>query len=388
MVQVPIALAWEPARRRETSMKTRLACGLVFALFVVGCSSDTVDEAGSASDDAGTAGRVASGGKTSVGGKSGSGGRTYATAGSTGTPRAGQAGLVGTEDFGGMPGVAGSTSAAGAAVNGGATVTNGGATVTNGGVAPSVAGATSIAGTSSVVTAGGNVSTGGVASVSGAPATGGINATGGIVAVAGAHATGGTPLTAGGASAAAGASSAATGGATLAGAGTTGVGGIAATGGSVTVAGAPSAGGACATTYYRDADNDTWGSAESSCTAGAGWVTRTGDCNDANADVHPEQGETFAEPYTAANGTASFDYNCDGTETRANGTQVSDGACASSGMGNSCVGDGYLSVEPARIGTDLNQLCGSTRYLVCARSQQVCVGAISTDGTHEAVRCR
>jgi hypothetical protein len=98
--------------------------------------------------------------------------------------------------------------------------------------------------------------------------------------------------------------------------------------------------------------------------------------------------ETFAVAYTATDGTSSFDYNCDREETVAGGTQVSTGECVASGSGNACTGDGYLAVVPERTGTDLNQVCGSMRYLVCSRSAQICISAISTDGTYEAARCR
>lgn len=93
-------------------------------------------------------------------------------------------------------------------------------------------------------------------------------------------------------------------------------------------------------------------------------------------------------PYVARDGIQNSDYNCDGVETIAGGTQTSTGACETTGLGNACSGDGYLPVEPARTGTNLNQLCGSMRYLVCARSQQVCIGAASTDGTYVAAKCR
>lgn len=211
-----------------------------------------------------------------------------------------------------------------------------------------------------------------------------------IVADAGAPSTGGIPTTS--ALATGGASTtdvAATGGVATTGGtsgelGTSGAGGLVATSGASTGAAA----GSCAVAYYRDVDGDTWGAGESSCTGGAGWVTRTGDCHDGNANVFPEQTTTFAESYLANNGAQSFDYNCDGSETIAGGTQVSTGACETAGLGNACSGDGYLPVEPARSGTNANQLCGSMRYLVCARSQQVCIGAVSTDGTYEAARCK
>jgi hypothetical protein len=169
--------------------------------------------------------------------------------------------------------------------------------------------------------------------------------------------------------------------------GATGVaaGGTIAAGGATAVATAGSA--PCSVTYYRDADADSWGSAETSCTGGTGWVNRTGDCNDLNAEVFPNQTKDFDKSYTSSAGLQSFDFNCDGLESIANGTQVSTGACTSSGLGNACAGDGYLPVEPARDGSNLNQTCGSTRYLVCSRSQQVCVGATSADGTYQAARC-
>ncbi len=162
-----------------------------------------------------------------------------------------------------------------------------------------------------------------------------------------------------------------------------------AAGGTVAAAGATAVaiGDGCPITYYRDADADSWGSAETSCIGGTGWVSRTGDCNDANADAFPNQIKDFDKPYTSSAGLQSFDFNCDGVESIANGTQVSTGACTSSGLGNACAGDGYLPVEPARDGTNLNQACGSMRYLVCSRSQQICVGATSADGSYQAARC-
>lgn len=198
-----------------------------------------------------------------------------------------------------------------------------------------------------------------------------------IVADAGAPSTGGIPTT----------SVDATGGVATSG-GASGELGISGAGGLVATGGMSTAAGSCAVVYYRDADGDTWGGSESACTGGAGWVMRTGDCHDGNANVFPEQTTTFALSYLATDGTQSFDYNCDGSETIAGGTQVSTGACETAGLGNACSGDGYLPVDPARTGTDLNQLCGSMRYLVCARSQQVCIGAVSTDGTYQAARCK
>jgi hypothetical protein len=40
------------------------------------------------------------------------------------------------------------------------------------------------------------------------------------------------------------------------------------------------------------------------------------DCNDENADVHPNQAAFFATPYTTIIGSISYDYDCDGSETK------------------------------------------------------------------------
>jgi hypothetical protein len=150
----------------------------------------------------------------------------------------------------------------------------------------------------------------------------------------------------------------------------------------------PSSSGACPIIYYRDADADSWGSTETSCTGRPGWVTRSGDCNDSNADVFPSQSVPFAAPYSNSVGLPSFDYDCDGVETLAAGIQASPGECTNAGLGNACAGDGYLPCEPARTGVNLNPICGSARYLSCSRTQQICVGATSTDGSYPAVRCK
>lgn len=176
-------------------------------------------------------------------------------------------------------------------------------------------------------------------------------------------------------------------GATTAG-GTTSTDTVTTSGGSEAAGGSVSTGGTCSTTYYRDADGDSWGGPETSCTNATGWVARTGDCNDSNALVFPNQTLSFTEAYIAADGTLRFDYDCDGVESTASGKQISTGDCQTSSAGNACTGDGYLPVEPSRTGTQLNQTCGSTRYLVCARSQLVCIGAIATDGSHEAISCK
>jgi hypothetical protein len=333
-------------------MKTQLACTFALTLLAVGCGSDETSsngEGGGMDSLAGsgttTAGRSSTGGRTGVGGQANVGGHTNAFAGNAATPGAGQASAIGGSiGEGGAVVQAGSAATSGSMAGGAASTLAGGPA--QGGT--SVAGATSTRGVGGSVTAGGATTSGGAVAIAGSTGVGGKAATGGSNAVAGAVTTGG----------------------------------------SIAAAGSGATGGTCATTYYRDADGDTWGGTQTSCVAATGWVTRTGDCNDANADVFPNQTNSFAVAYTATNGIQSFDYNCDGTETTAGGTQVSTGACLAAGSGNACTGDGYLAVDPARNAADLNQVCGSMRYLVCTRSQQVCISAISTDGTYEAARCR
>ncbi|HND33773.1 MAG TPA: MopE-related protein, partial [Myxococcota bacterium] len=60
------------------------------------------------------------------------------------------------------------------------------------------------------------------------------------------------------------------------------------------------------TTYYQDSDSDGYGSTTSQtvCDASAGYITTSGDCNDANAAISPGDAEVCAD---------SIDNNCSGT---------------------------------------------------------------------------
>jgi hypothetical protein len=148
------------------------------------------------------------------------------------------------------------------------------------------------------------------------------------------------------------------------------------------------AGGSCATNFYLDADDDGWGGDTLACSPGptGTWVTETGDCDDQNPTVYPNQQNYFAAPYNpSSGGEASFDYNCDGEEEMQGAERTSTGTCTPAAVGNSCDGTGYLPADPARVGTDLNSYCGSTRYLTCTRPQGVCT---DTESTADAVACR
>ena len=68
--------------------------------------------------------------------------------------------------------------------------------------------------------------------------------------------------------------------------------------------------------WYRDADNDTYGTASDFVceeTQPSGYVSRSGDCCDTNAQVKPNQTGWFSEPYVCPS-AESFDYNCSGEE--------------------------------------------------------------------------
>jgi hypothetical protein len=165
------------------------------------------------------------------------------------------------------------------------------------------------------------------------------------------------------------------------------------TGGSPSAGGTESGGtggaaGSCSTVYYLDADDDTWGGATTACSPGSTgtWVTRGGDCDDENADVHPGQQDFSSEAYLPSDGgEASFDYNCSGDEEMQGMNRTSTATCASAAAGNGCDGTGYLPAEPARSGDGVDPYCGSTLYLTCQRVQGVCTGS---EGTAAAATCR
>ncbi len=78
------------------------------------------------------------------------------------------------------------------------------------------------------------------------------------------------------------------------------------------------------TTYYLDADGDGYGSSASCrCAPGAGYVKQGGDCYELAPRgklVHPGQSAYFEDE----RGDGSYDYNCDGKETRKYGEYACD----------------------------------------------------------------
>ena len=71
------------------------------------------------------------------------------------------------------------------------------------------------------------------------------------------------------------------------------------------------------TTYYRDADGDTYGSSTTTtaaCSLPSGYVTNNSDCQDGNSNVRPNQTTYYTTPYTTTSGSSSYDYNCNGAQ--------------------------------------------------------------------------
>lgn len=141
--------------------------------------------------------------------------------------------------------------------------------------------------------------------------------------------------------------------------------------------------------WFRDDDGDEYGGDVSvtSCEPPAGggtWTTIGGDCDDGNADVHPEQTAYFVEPYRVTiDGSQrwSYDYDCDGAETGAEqaGKTSKNNDCnggALLGLGCPDRGNGYLPVNSARTGV-VNSYCGSTTLLVCISNLLNCDSGVA-----------
>ncbi len=105
-----------------------------------------------------------------------------------------------------------------------------------------------------------------------------------------------------------------------------------------------------ASRFYRDTDGDGFGVVDDfvdACAAPGGFVSQPFDCDDADAGVFPEEPDFHA----GARASGSFDYDCDGVETR----QIADAAAAC----DRCTAAG-------RIWQDAVPECGATgTYLDC-----------------------
>jgi hypothetical protein len=120
--------------------------------------------------------------------------------------------------------------------------------------------------------------------------------------------------------------------------------------------------------WYPDDDQDHYGRSSSpvrACPAPAGrWALVSGDCNDDDPDVHPEQREFFEISYPTADGSESFDYDCSGAE-EGNGTQAAfAGSCGL--LLNLAVCEGGSRGYQATTRPDAqNGLCGSRETITC-----------------------
>lgn len=100
-------------------------------------------------------------------------------------------------------------------------------------------------------------------------------------------------------------------------------------------------------TYYPDLDLDGYGDPAAplqACQLPAGYASEAGDCDDADADVHPGQTAYFA---LASVGAGTHDYDCDGV------VELEHPSLAS-GCVASCEGEGWAVDVPT---------CGDAGYL-------------------------
>jgi hypothetical protein len=116
------------------------------------------------------------------------------------------------------------------------------------------------------------------------------------------------------------------------------------------------------TTYYRDADGDSYGRADmtmQACSAPSGYVGTTGDCNDGSASIRPGAAETCND----------IDDDCDAL--------VDDGLAFATYYAD-CDRDGFTPSPPTtttacRAPTSAPVVCGSGRWLAAASSITDCV---------------
>ncbi|MBL8618998.1 MAG: putative metal-binding motif-containing protein [Deltaproteobacteria bacterium] len=100
------------------------------------------------------------------------------------------------------------------------------------------------------------------------------------------------------------------------------------------------------TTYYYDYDNDGYGTSTSQCLCAAGGTggyyraTSDGDCYDTNSAARP----LTTSYYTVNRGDGSYDYNCDGSQTKRYPNTF---ACSGDVFGCSVTRAGYTGSVPA-----------------------------------------
>ena len=116
-------------------------------------------------------------------------------------------------------------------------------------------------------------------------------------------------------------------------------------------------------TFFKDDDGDGFGGRESrtACKSpGPGWVTKAGDCDDAEPLVNPDTKQFSRTPTKAG----LFDYDCDGIEIPDPVAKL-DPTCG--GTYPDCSNEeGYRPTSGRVIGPGMNAHCGSTAYISCS----------------------
>jgi hypothetical protein len=114
----------------------------------------------------------------------------------------------------------------------------------------------------------------------------------------------------------------------------------------------------------------------------AKYVTTSGDCDDDNADVHPQLSARekmfFDIPYKTPAGAISFDYDCSGKE-EGNPNVPTAGSCQLLMLNNTCSGSGYKPTTRTTQGA--NPYCGSQSYQTC-KGAPLCTAAVSNMTTY------
>jgi hypothetical protein len=154
----------------------------------------------------------------------------------------------------------------------------------------------------------------------------------------------------------------------------------------------PPAPGCTPVTYYKDNDGDGVGGAQhqSACAApGKQWVTRTGDCDDGDPDVNPDQKGYFPSPYSKPGGGFSFDYDCSDDEEQAPPERhlATDCTLVVGADGSACAGDGFIP-QSGRFGPGVDPLCGDVKKQTCVLKVNGSPGCFAQITSAEPTSCR
>jgi len=112
-------------------------------------------------------------------------------------------------------------------------------------------------------------------------------------------------------------------------------------------------------TFYRDSDNDGYGTTQSQCLCSATGdydVTNDDDCCDSDANARPGQSDYF----TTQNSCGSWDYNCNNSTDYKWGSY--NGGCSDWGVGNGCNVESGWQGSMAGCGQTKNYVTGGCGY--------------------------